>query len=169
MNFIESYRSRLVQIGPDYFKKYMRPARFKVDPTQANVELWCGEERKKLKTLTNGHTTFLLRYKEAEGVVVSMESEGEELEIVQYQGAKNKRSYVVAVGFQCTKLMADQIDGLTTDKQSPFKRIIMPDLDEIEGLVETRSENCMKKYLDLSRELGLRFSKTEKKYIKDLK
>jgi len=139
-----------------------------VDITRLETQLLVGAERgKTIKTPITGDATLVLIYKRKEGFVASFGLTEEDLEILQLQGAKAE-GYRVNRGLMVVDFFADQIKQLTSHPESGLKRITMPPLFIIQGLVDA-TETAMSRYDELALRLGMKFSNGEKKFIKDVK
>lgn len=158
-----------LQISPDYYTNFLRPnTTVKIDKTRIDLSILCGQERQILKTPTNGDSTLVLRYKDREGAVLSMESKTEELTVVQLQGAKTKISYQFSTGLSWVKIFGDQVEKIITHPQNKFELISMPSLDQIVGLSDSGTDAAVGRYNQLSVILGLRFSHEDFMYVRQI-
>lgn len=156
----------------DFFVPYTYMSDPPLDPSGLELDLLVGGERKILKTPITGSCTFALRYKGYEGAVTSLEEKGVDLIVVQVQGARSRRSYRVSSGIDWVRLFADQVSSVAEHPLSPFQRLVMPTPYAIEGLFDElvrRRETVDSKYIRFATQAGLRFSQSEKAYIKDIK
>lgn len=157
-------------LGEVSYEKFLRPNnKLVLDANRIDLAIFCGEGKKSLKTITNGDTSLMLRYKEREGMVISLETETEELKIVQLQGARSKGGYQIATGFFFVDFFGSQIKKITDHPESWFRRIVMPSLGQIDGLYETNSEPAMNRYQKLADNLGMKFSEQEFKFVREIK
>ncbi len=140
-----------------------------INLSRIDLVVFCGEERSSLKTPVNGDSTLVLRYKEAEGVLLSLITEPERLEITQFQGASGKAGYRLTTELRLSNLFADQVETIVKSEKSGFKRICMPTIEGIEGLIESNSEMACQRYKSLATILGLNYSQEERLYIRDIK
>ncbi len=159
------------QLGPDYYEKFLQPnSKVIIDTARVNLHLLCDEERKTLQTPVNGDSSLVLRYRDKEGSIISTATFGEEISVLQLQGARNNVSYKVSTGIDWVKLFSDQISKIISyDDQNHFRLITMPDIVKIDGLSESGTEMARGRYIRFANMLGLRFSKEDGKYIKELK
>lgn len=155
----------------EYVSYLRNGASIPIDNQRIDLSLLYGEERTTLRTPTNGDHSLVLRYKQHEGAVASIETaiDSGRMAILQLQGARSKESYRVATGLLWVKLFADQILKMCNHDQSPFGRIVMPNLSEIEGLSELGNEDAHRRYLKLADIIGMRYSKENRQYIKELR
>lgn len=153
-----------------HYEKFLRPNnKLVLDVSRIDLAIFCGDEKKDLKTITNGDTSLMLRYKEREGVVVSLETETNELKIVQLQGARSKGGYQITTGFFFVEFFGDQIKKMTNHPDAWFERIVMPHFGQIDGLCDTNSEPAMNRYQKLADNLGLKFSDQEFKFVREVR
>lgn len=156
--------------SPDYYKNYIiYYPNLPVDFTRIDLSFLCGDERKTLKTITSGDSTLLLKYKEEEGAVLSMETNNDDLTLLQLQGARSRKSYKVTTAIKWVDLFADQLNNIINHPHNYFKRITMPPLWEIKGLYDSCSENIISRYEQLANNLQMRFSPESQQYIKELR
>lgn len=156
-------------IEPVYYEKFINPNnQIKIDVSRIDLSLLCGEERKVLKTPITGDSSLILKYQEKEGAVMSMNTFDEEFSILQLQGAKNKVSYKVSTGIDWINLFSNQVSEIVSSNQEYFKLISMPSLNRIEGLYDTGTEMAAKRYVRFANILGMRFSRENDKYIKEV-
>ncbi|MDP4009760.1 MAG: hypothetical protein Q8P53_02120 [Candidatus Shapirobacteria bacterium] len=150
---------------------YIKPnAGIPIDNQRINLSLLCGNERKILKTPVDGDYSLVLQYKSKEGAVVSFSTtEPENLSVLQIQGARSKESYRVSICILWIELFSNQVEKMVTHELSPFTRITMPKLEEISGLYETGTEAAIKRYQYFADILKLRYSQSERRYMKELK
>lgn len=154
--------------SPDYFQKFIRPgSKIPIDQNRIDLSILCGDERNQIKTPTNGDSSLVLRYKQKEGSVLSMETETEELGLVQLQGSKSQVSYQVSTGILWVRLFGDQIEKIVSHPQSHFERISMPPLEKITGL-DSGTDSAVMRYKELIKILGLRYSSEDIRYLKTL-
>ena len=154
----------------DYYEKFLRPNNILVlDKNRIDLAVFCGDERRALKTITDGDSSLILRYKEKEGVVLSLKTETEELGIVQLQGSRGKPGYRISTGFFFVDFFGDQIKKIVNHSEAEFQRITMPSFGEINGMEDLRSEMAINRYQKLVNILGLRFSNEEWKFIKEIR
>jgi hypothetical protein len=155
---------------PDYYKGFLRrSSQVILDTNRISLLVLCGDERKSLETKTNGDSTLVLRYKEKEGVLLSMKIDTENLGITQFQGSHGRTGYKMNDGILSANLFADQIIKLTEHELSVFQRIWMPVLEKIEGLNDSKSNYASDRYEKLANLLGLKHSSEEKILVKDLR
>ena len=123
---------------PEYYGRF---AKKDSDINLLRIDLiaLCGEERSRLKTPVNGDSTLVLRYKETEGVLLSLITEPEKLEITQLQGACGKAGYRLTTELRLANLFADQVETIAKSEKGCFRRICMPPIEEIQGLLESDS------------------------------
>ncbi len=140
----------------------------KIDSSRMDLCLLCGDERQILKVPTNGDSSLVLKYQDKEGAVISIKTESEEISILQLQGARSRVSYKVATGIDWVSLFGDQVLKVATCEENCFRFITMPCLEKIDGLYETGTEKAIERYVRFAKILGLRFSKEDLKYIKEL-
>lgn len=156
-------------LSPDYYTKFLRPnTAFTLDQTRINLSALCGDERNILKTPADGDSTLVLRYKDREGAILSMETQTEALNLVQLQGAKNKISYQFATGLSWVKIFGDQVETIVSHPHHKFKLISMPSLGQIVGLYDSGNDAAIGRYQQLSTILGLRFSHEDYMYLRTL-
>ncbi len=153
---------------PEYYGRF---AKKDSDINLLRIDLiaLCGEERSRLKTPVNGDSTLVLRYKETEGVLLSLITEPERLEITQLQGACGKAGYRLTTGMHLTHLFADQVETIAKSEKAGFRRICMSPIEKIEGLLESGSEIACQRYKSLVAILGMAYSKEEMLHVKDIK
>jgi hypothetical protein len=158
------------QLGPDYYVNFLhKNSKVIIDTSRVNLSLLCDEERKTLQTPVNGDSSLVLRYREKEGAIISTATISEELSVLQLQGAKNNISYKVSTGIDWINLFSDQLLKITSCDEKRFRLITMPSLTEIDGLYEENAtEMAVGRYLRFANILGLRFSKEDDKYVKEL-
>jgi len=157
------------QLSPDYYTSFLRPNSLEIDHNRISLSVLCGDERSELKTPITGDSTFVLRYKEKEGAVLSMETKTEDLTLVQLQGAKSPVSYQVSTSILWVKLFGDQVEKIATHPKCCFERISMPSLDQIAGLFDSESDKAVGRYQQLANILKLRFSHEDLKFVRDLR
>jgi len=152
----------------DYYGRFTRKGS-DINLSRIDLMVFSGEERKDLKTPVNGDSTMVLRYKESEGVLLSLLTDLERLEITQFQGASGRAGYRLTTELRLANLFADQIETITRNENSGFKRICMPPVENIDGLLESSNETTWQRYKSLVVVLGLNYSKEEALYIRDVK
>lgn len=157
------------QLSSEYYANFLRPNSLDIDKSRIDLFILCGDQRNILKTPTNGDSTLILRYKEKEGAVLSMETETEDLTIVQLQGAKSPVSYQVSTSILWVRLFGDQVEKIVTHPQSKFERISMPSLEQVVGLYDSGTDRAVGRYQQLINILGLRFSHEDLKFVRGLK
>src|SRR3989344_4284744 len=89
-------------VKPEEFRSYLRPGvRPPLDTQALSLHLMEGDERRVLKSLTCGTWSLVLKYREREAYVASLQETQQNgltnLEVVQLQGATGK-GYRVATG-----------------------------------------------------------------------
>ena len=137
-----------------------------VDPFRLDMNLVTGEDRSHLYTPTTGDMSLVLLYKGKEGYLASMGDGGEELSVLQFQGAARREGYRVSRGVHLVRLFASQIHTIATHPESPYREISMPEIYMIEGVEDAVSEKGRSRYEELVFELGLKYSHDEKRYVK---
>lgn len=159
-----------INLSPDYYGKFLRSNKIlTLDRNRIDLVFLCGDERKALKTITDGDSSLILRYKEREGVALSLKTETEELNIVQLQGSKGKPGYRISTGFFFVDFFGDQIKKIINHPEAEFERISMPSFGEIKGMEDLQSEMAIQRYKELANILGLRFSNQDWKFIKEIR
>ncbi len=153
---------------PEYYGRFAKN-NSNINLLRIDLIALCGEERNELKTPFNGDSTLVLRYKEAEGVLLSLITEPERLGITQLQGSCGKAGYRLTTELRLANLFADQVETIVNSEKSCFRRISMPPIEKIEGLVESSSEVVYRRYERLALILGLNYSKEEMLYVRDVK
>lgn len=146
-----------------------------IDPDQLCLELVWGEGRDQLKLLTAGEASLLLRYRKRNGYISSVQEAGEDLEILQFQGAKQE-GYRLVQGVNVAKLMADYLKSLAINSDVPFQRIIMAHPIELTGNMSSiashnavlRIPETVSRYNTLISYLGMQYSETEQKFIREI-
>jgi hypothetical protein len=157
-------------LTPDYYGQFLRPnPKLTLDQTRINLSVLCDDERNCLNTPTNGDSSLVIRYRDKEGAVLSLETHTTDLTVVQLQGAKSRVSYQVSTGFLWVNLFSDQINQITAHPQNFFDQISMPSLDQIDGLYDSGTDAAADRYRQLIKFLGLRYSQENLKYIRILK
>ena len=152
----------------EYYGQFSRKnSNIKLD--RIDLIVLCGQERDKLKTPVNGDSTLVLRYKEKEGVLLSLKTETERLEITQFQGSRERAAYRLNSEIHLAKLFADQIERVVNNMGANFERICMPQIEKIEGLLESDSAIVFGRYRSLALFLGMNYSNDEMLYIRDIK
>lgn len=152
----------------DYYDRFTRKGS-DINLSRIDLAVFCKEERRNLRTPVNGDSTIVLRYKEMEGVLLSLKTDSERLEITQFQGAHNRASYRLNSELRLSNLFADQIETIVENKSSGFRRICMPQIERISGLLESDNETAWQRYKSLLFILGLNYSKEEGLYVRDVK
>jgi len=140
-----------------------------VDHMRLDMSLVTGEDRSHLYTPTTGDMSLVLLYKGREGYLASMGDGGEELSVLQFQGAKRGEGYRVSRGVHLVRLFASQIHTIAAHPESPYREISMPEIFMIEGAEDANWEKARSRYEDLAVELGLKYSHDEKRYVKKTK
>lgn len=157
------------QLTPDYYISFLRPNSLEIDYSRISLSVLCGDERNILKTPITGDSTLVLRYREKEGAVLSMETNTEDLTLVQLQGAKSPVSYQITTSISWVRLFGDQVEKIITHPKCCFERISMPPLDQIIGLHDAESDKAVGRYQQLANILKLRFSHEDLKFVRDLR
>ena len=157
-------------LSPNYYEQFLRPNKIlTLEKSRIDLAVFCGDERKVLKTITDGDSSLILRYKEKEGMALSLKTETGELSIVQLQGAKGKIGYKISTGFCFVDFFGDQIKKMVDHPKSEFEIISMPSMGQINGLEDFSAEVAIQRYQRLANILGLRFSNQEWKFIKEIR
>lgn len=158
------------------FTPYTKPdIAHPVDPQALQLELLSGD-RSVLRIPSTGDVSLLLRYKRREGFISSVQDNDMELEILQFQGARQE-GFRVVQGVDITKLMADQIKLLAQSPEVPFQWLTMRDPRKlVESMSAIASEDgalripeAEKKYAALISQLGMKYSESEKKFVVEVK
>lgn len=150
---------------------FLKPVVPEITASELALSLLVLEERSRLRTPTTGNVTMLLSYKGSEGAVLSyMAAEGE-LQILQLQGARSKKSYRVHKAVKTVVLFAQETSFLA-QHTSWIQRISMPIIDALAGIdaVEAESLNSVyARYTALQQLLGLEWSSSEQQFVVDVK
>ena len=154
---------------PEDFKPYIRE-NSGLPPLQLarlSIDMLIGEDRVTLHTPTAGDASFMIRYKNREGAVTSLALPGEDLSVVQLQGA-TQEGYRVNTGLVWVDMFADKLLQIAQHPISNFRRVVMPAHYNIQGFGDA-AETAMGRYMDFTRRAGLRFSDEEEAWIRDIK
>lgn len=155
------------QLPTTYFEQFLRrDSNLTLD--RVDLLVLCGDERNILKTAINGDSTLVLRYKKKEGSLLSLDTETENLGIIQFQGARGEAGYRLNNEMRLPNFFADQIKTLTEGGLCRFKRIWMPQFEMIEGLIEANSQIAFERYKLLATILGLKYSAKEGFLVRDV-
>lgn len=152
----------------EYYGQFVRKDS-NINLSRIDLIVLCGHERDVLKTPVNGDSTLVLRYKEKEGVLLSLKTRTERLEITQFQGSREKAGYRLNSEIRLARLFADQIERIIRNDMTYYNRICMSQIEKIDGLSESESETAFCKYRSLVSILGLNYSNEEMLYIRDIK
>lgn len=144
-----------------------RPPLPRLLPANLSISILEGDERKGLKTPTAGDTTLLVRYKNREGAVASVDIQETDLQLIQLQGARQE-GFRVEAGLNVVALFADQLLQIASHAESGLYRITMPPIVAIQGFVNA-SERALARYNGLAGRLNMRFSDQEQKFVRDVK
>lgn len=142
-----------------------------LDKNCIGIEGLYGEERKRMKTLTNGDGSLFLTYKGKEGSVLSIEeaAEGELWRVIQVQGAQSRKSYRLCTGLDWPECLGSVVRSISERVDTIVREVQMPSIESIEGVCESRSEHVNSIYQKVAQVIGLRFSEEERAFVRDLK
>lgn len=175
-NRLEHIAANWKNPGAEAFSNYVRPLHKEghrdIDPANLDMQFVLGDGRSTLNLLSTGDASLLLLYRDRKGLVSSVAERGDDLEILQFQGAKQE-GYRVTQGLYVTRLVADQIRAIAHDPEANFGRITMPDpiiLTENMSSVASpfsimRIPDVIERYHGIITRLGMVYSDEEKKYI----
>ena len=127
-----------------------------------------GDERHIVSTPTTGDYTLMLQYKRREGAVTSFEDRKSDLVILQLQGARSSKSYRLTSGLKWIEVFADQAISIAEHPLTPFQRVLMPPLHQIEGTASWERD-IREKYARFRSVAMLRHSEEEQMYVRDIK
>ena len=141
-----------------------------LDRTKMTVRLLLGAERLGLRSTVGGDGSFVLFYKGKEGALTCVEEQldGEQLEVVQSNGASSKVAYRVSTSFDAQRFFGGLIRRVVEHPETAVRRVVMPvyhDLGNIEGVQAHRTEGVMQAYARFRSALGMVFSREENAYI----
>lgn len=152
------------------FQRYTNRSMFPpVDANKFSADVLYGPERERLRTPTTGRLSLVLWYKAKEGAVSSFYDAQEDLKLLQLQGARSSVSFRVARGFYWTDFMADEIVAIASHRQSGIRRIIMPSIEEIQGIEKAASEMVRNRYNEFATRAGLQWSRTDNAHVRDIR
>jgi len=166
-------------ISIEDFSPYVRPTREgshpEINPSRLHLQFLLGDGRNSLNLLTTGDASLLLLYRNRRGYISSFQEDGDDLEILQFQGSKQE-GYRVTQGLHIAKLMADQVQAIASDPQTDFRRITMPNptvLTENMSSVQSpfaimRIPRVIERYHGLIAQLGMSYSEEESKFIAEV-
>jgi len=120
-----------------------------------------GDQRENLRTPTTGIASLLLKYKERESSVVSLDelNDGEEWRILQVQGARTRRgSYRVACSLEWQKFLGESVKAFAKDDDAEVRLLTMPPLFMIENIDFAVLERIGLTYQAVQNVLGMRWS-----------
>lgn len=126
-----------------------------------------GNERIGLQTPVTGDSSLLLRYKGREGAISSIATPPDQIQIVQLQGS-SQEGYRVNTSLNWTALMADQILVMANDPRNEIRRLIMPYLGAIAGLIDAE-ETAIKRYEEMAARIGMSMSNSERAWVRDIR
>lgn len=146
--------------------KYLRKIHPPLSSDKLVATIYSGTERRILRTPTIGDTTVTIFYKQKEGYLLGMDTATEDLNVLQVQGG-SQEGYRVMTGLDCLGFSADELLRIATHPESPFRRITMPNIQSITGILDASTNACLK-YSALAHRSGLVFSSEEGLYVRDI-
>src|SRR6185295_5138478 len=166
--------------APDY-QRYLRHAAERLednsharmpplDTTNLTIEALVLDQRRKLKTDVAGKASLLIRYRNYEGAVASLEelNNDEEWRICQIQGAKSQKSFRVTAGIHWQTLLAHRIRDYSLIPAAAVRHITMRPLHGIENIDGAESATVDATYQSVRSALQMNFSKELGLYIVDV-
>jgi len=156
--------------GAEVFSAYLRPDT-KLPPLKTHLlrlDFLDREESLELDTPVpdNSNSSLALLYKSREAVVSGLNTQGEQLSVLQLQGAYQE-GYRVNTSLDWISLFADQIVLIASHPDTNVRRLIMPTLTAIQGLLDAK-DNAMKRYEIFAKRAGLVYSAEEVLYVRDI-
>jgi len=152
-------------------RKFLRPITPQLKLNELVLKVFIGSERDEITTLTTGDLSILLLYKDCPVSVISYVMQYEaDLNIVQLQGAKSRKSYRGHNGVEIAPAFAKETDIAAT--ALGVDRVTMPDPRNIKGIVDVKADAIMRviqRYEMLTNILLLRWSQDEQLFVKDVK
>ncbi|MBT4937331.1 hypothetical protein HON22_05430 [Candidatus Peregrinibacteria bacterium] len=142
-----------------------------LNTSQLSLEPLIKEERNSLKAHFAGVISLLLRYKNKEGAIMSIDelNNGEEWKVVQVQGCKSKSSYRVASSLYWQNFLSDYLKQYAVNDYAEVRRITMPSICNIAGIEDAVSQCIERNYAFVVKSFGMRFSKEAGLFVVDTK
>lgn len=157
--------------GAEDFGRYIRPSTTPpLDLNALSLGLVFGEERKRLRTITDGDWSLVLRYREREAYITScaekIQGGKSFLEVRQFQGSKE--GYRVVTGMHVVAFLSDQIRAIAEHPKAPYYCIVMPPPTLIPGVIDAK-EGAIGRYETAKARLGLNYSQEQNLFVRNLR
>jgi hypothetical protein len=169
---IPNFFQQVAPTIPVQFETYCRPGNQKMPPLDTQRLLLQtfiqGEARVRLSTPTDGDATFLLRYKGAEGAVMSIEERdgGAEWRIIQVQGSRSSKSYRLTLAFEWQRFFADRLMAYAEHPSSDVQCLTMVPPHSIKNVTASDNlEGALSTYSIVQSRLGMQRSQETDLYI----
>ncbi len=160
-----------VPVGADAFRTYLSPrAKPPLDTNALSLRVMVGDERRALRSVTTGHWSLVLQYRERDAYLASFAEQEEDetvtLELTQLQGGK--KGYRVLTSMDVLRLLTDQVNGIIEHPESPYSLIVMPRVLLIGGVLAATDEAILR-YEIAAKKLGLKYSEDQGLFTRKLK
>lgn len=150
--------------------KFIRPVRPPLLASELIVGAFIGSERDTLKTPTTGDLSLALFYKDYPAALISYAvTAGLDLQILQLQGVKSRKSYRVDSGVEVVSVFVQETNRVAS--AGSFSRIAMPSPARIEGIEGAKPDalsGIIAKYSALASALLLVWSQEEQLFVRDV-
>lgn len=150
--------------------QFIRPVRPPLLASELIVKAFIGSERDTLKTPTGGDFSLALFYKNHPATLMSYAvTAGSDLQILQLQGVKSRKSYRVDSGVEVVPAFAQETNRVAL--AGNFSRIAMPPPARIEGIEGAKPDalsGIIAKYSALASVLLLSWSQEEQLFVRDV-
>jgi hypothetical protein len=164
--------SELPEINFDDYLNPNKPFQMpSLDTRALLLEALAGKDRSIIKTPFNGTGTLLVRYKDKEGGLLSIDEQedGETWDITQVQGGKSRKSYRVATCLNWHLLLGKRTEEYALHPESEVRQITMIPPSCMENIDGARSERVHRGYNTIKGILGMQWSEEMKLFVADIR
>lgn len=151
------------------FGKYLTEIEPPMDINCLAARIVIGEDRKSLRIPTDGDLSLFLSYRGKDAAVCSAKDTVDTLVLTQFQGRHGRIGYRLNGGLRWVSLTADQMLGIASDPQTPYRRIALLPLFAMGNVTGAASyEGVQRKHEEAMARLRLSYSKEECLFVRDL-
>ena len=173
MKLVELFKNTRIET-PNLAPFLRDPARTGMPPldtTRLALESLVEEQRLQLRTAVTGTATLLIRYKDKEGAVLSLDEreDGDVWEIPQVQGARSQKSYRLTSGLRWQQLFGTRVEQYATHPDASVRHITMKPTFMMTNITDAASEHVRETYEAVRSVLGMRWSKKLGVFIRDVR
>lgn len=167
VNF-EAARGRYPRNG-ESLSRYLLDSEPQLKVNELGIGLYVADERRELQTATTGDASVLLRYKNHDVSVISWQGSGEDLEVMQLQGARSPKSYRGTKGVGWERLFGDETWAVAEIPEAEIARVTMQHPLDIPGVEGQATELAIRRYILFAAYLSLVWSNQERMFVRDVK